>query len=76
MHMSELQLKEIINISNGKRIGNIIDIVVNREGQISKLIVEGRFGKKLLSSNKEDKNIEWNQIIKIGDDIILVDCNE
>lgn len=76
MHMSELQLKEIINISNGKRIGNIIDIIVTNDGKISKLIVEGRIGKKFLSGNKEDKSIEWNQIVKIGDDIILVDCNE
>ena len=30
MNLSELQKKEIINISDGKRIGLIIDVIVNR----------------------------------------------
>ena len=76
MHLSELQLKEIINIANGKRIGSIVDVVVSSDGVISKLVVEERIGKRFLTSNKEDKDILWQQIVKIGDDIILVDLNE
>ncbi len=76
MYLSELQLKEIINISNGKRVGSIIDVVIGSDGMISKLIVEEKIGRKFLSSNKEDKDILWNQIVKIGDDIILVDLND
>lgn len=76
MHLSELQLKEIINIANGRRIGVIIDVIVGSDGVISKLIVEEKNGKKFLANNKEDKDILWDQIIKIGDDIILVDLNE
>ena len=69
-------LKEIINIANGRRIGSIIDVVISSDGVISKLVVEERIGKRFLSSNKEDKDILWQQIVKIGDDIILVDLNE
>ena len=29
MRLSDLQLKEIVNISNGKRIGIIVDVVVD-----------------------------------------------
>lgn len=76
MCLSELQLKEIINVSNGRRIGSIIDVVVNNDGTISKLITEEKVGKRFLSSGKEDKDILWKQIVKIGDDIILVDLNE
>ena len=39
MRLSELQLKEIINISNGKRIGVIVDVIVEQNGNIQKLIL-------------------------------------
>lgn len=76
MYLSELQLKEIINIANGRRVGIIIDVILSSDGTISKLLVEERNGKKFLSNNKEEKEILWSQIVKIGDDIILVDLNE
>jgi YlmC/YmxH family sporulation protein len=70
MHLSELQLKEIINISNGKRIGMIVDVIVSTDGKIEKLVLEEKRGRKFA---KEENEISWNQIIKIGDDIILID---
>jgi len=70
MHLSELQLKEIINISNGKRIGIIVDVIVSTSGNIEKLVLEEKRGRKFA---KEEYEISWNQIIKIGDDIILID---
>ena len=73
MHMSELQTKEIIDISSGKKIGVITDIIVDSKGNIIKLILDRRSGKRFLSNVKDDVEIFWNQIIKIGDDIILVD---
>ena len=70
MHLSELQLKEIINISNGKRIGMIVDVIVSTSGNIEKLVLEEKRGRKFA---KEEYEISWNQIVKIGDDIILID---
>lgn len=70
MRLSELQQKEIINIYNGKRIGMIIDVVVDEKGNINSLILEEKLRRKF---NREEYTISWNQIIKIGDDIILVD---
>jgi YlmC/YmxH family sporulation protein len=70
MHLSELQLKEIIDITNGKRVGAIVDVVVSQNGTIEKLILVEKRGRKF---TKEEYVIYWNQIIKIGDDIILVD---
>ena len=34
MRLSDLQLKEIVNIFNGKRIGIIVDAVVDEKGSI------------------------------------------
>ena len=70
MRLSELQLKEIINISNGKRIGIIVDVIVSTNGNIEKLILEEKRGRKF---TKEEYEVSWNQIIKVGDDIILID---
>ena len=70
MHLSELQLKEIINISNGKRVGTIVDVIITKNGNIEKILVEEKRGRKF---SKEEYEILWNQIIKIGDDIILID---
>ena len=74
MNLSDLQEKEVIDISTGKRIGSIIDIIISMTGNISKLVLEDRkTTRKLFSNTKEDIYLDWKQIIKIGDDIILVD---
>ena len=70
MRLSELQQKEIVNISNGKRIGIIVDVIVDEQGYIKNLILEEKRGRKF---SREEYTVSWNQIIKIGDDIILID---
>ena len=70
MRLSELQLKEIVNIVNGKRIGTIVDCMVDDKGYIKSLLLEEKHGRKF---THEEYSVSWNQIIKIGDDIILVD---
>ncbi len=76
MHMSELQTKEIIDISSGKRVGSISDLIVDSKGNITKLLLDKKIGKRLLANYKEDTELSWSQIIKIGDDIILVDTRK
>ena len=46
MRLSELQTKEIINMSTGKRLGLIIDVIVDNNGLIKSLILEEKKGKK------------------------------
>lgn len=74
MNLSDLQLKEIIDVSSGKRLGSIIDVIVDSRGFISKIMLDNRKSKgRIFSNNKEDVWIEWKNIVKLGDDIILVD---
>lgn len=74
MNLSDLQEKEVIDISTGKRMGAIIDIIISMTGNISKLVLEDRrSSRKLFSKNQDDIYLDWKQILKIGDDIILVD---
>jgi YlmC/YmxH family sporulation protein len=77
MSLAELQTKEVIDISTGRRVGAIIDVIIDKKGSIQKILLEDRKpSRKLFSNNKEDIYILWSQIIKIGDDIILIDREE
>ncbi len=76
MNLSDLQNKEVIDISTGTRLGSIIDVIISLDGTIQKLILDNRkLSRKILSKNDQDITIEWKQIIKIGDDILLVKSN-
>lgn len=72
MMLSDLQNKTVVNLIDGKNIGNIIDMSVDEKGMTTGLVVEKR--KFLISYffNKKEIVIKWNQIEKIGDDVILV----
>ena len=70
MRLSELQTKEIINMTTGKRLGLIIDVIVDTTGEIKSLILEEKRGRRITS--REEYELDWKQISKIGDDIILV----
>lgn len=70
MRLSDLQTKEIINMSTGKRLGMIIDVIISTDGTIKSLILEEKKLKRL--STREEYELDWSQITKIGDDIILV----
>ena len=72
MRLSDLQNKTVVNLIDGKNIGNIIDLNINDKGEATGLVVEKH--KFLISyfSSKKEMVIKWNQIEKIGEDVILV----
>lgn len=73
MRLSELQTKEIINMTTGKRLGLIIDVIVEPNGMIKSLILEEKKSRRITA--REEYELDWKQITKIGDDIILVQDN-
>lgn len=71
MRLSDLQSKNIVNVADGKNIGNIIDVNVGLDGTIESLVIEASKG--IFSLNREsDTEINWKDITKIGEDVILV----
>ena len=71
MNLSDLQNKDLINIVDGKKIGNIIDAKFNVEtGLIEKLIIEP--SKSLFSLKNNSLELNYSDINKIGEDVILV----
>lgn len=76
VRISEFQLKDVVNVTDGRKLGNIGDIDINLDtGKIESIIIS-QTGKLLGFFGKEDEIIiPWNQIIKIGTDVILVRHN-
>lgn len=70
----ELRAKEVVNICDGKKMGNIIDLIFDANcARITGLVVPGE--KTLLNFFKSSNDIfiPYNRIRKIGTDIILVE---
>lgn len=71
---SELRLKEVINVADGRRLGSIWDLELDLvTGRVSALVVPvpGRFLGWL--GRDPDLVIPWESIRKIGTDVILVE---
>ena len=72
MLLSDLQNKDIINLSDGSKIGNIIDAMFNiSNGMIEKIIIEP--SKNVFSFKNNAIEIKFSSIKKIGEDVILID---
>ena len=73
MHLSDLQTKDVVNINDGKKIGRIIDAVINETGIIEYLSLEKRGSLNNLFNKDNETTITFKQIKRIGEDVILVD---
>ncbi|MBT2687951.1 YlmC/YmxH family sporulation protein [Bacillus sp. ISL-47] len=71
--ISEFQMKDVVNVADGRKLGNIGDIDINiNTGKIEAVVIGGA-GKVLGFFGKdEDIVIPWKNILKIGEDVILV----
>jgi len=71
--ISEFQTKDVVNIIDGKKLGTVQDLEIDlRQGKIDSLVVplHGKFFG--LFGGGSEYIIPWNNIIKIGLDVILV----
>ncbi len=73
LKISEFQTKDVINIYDGKKLGTVQDLEIDlKQGRVEALVVPttgkffGMFG------NGTEYIIPWNNIIKIGLDVVLV----
>lgn len=74
---SDLTEKEVVSITDGKKIGMITDLEVDLEkGKINAIIIPE--GKRLMGLfNRElEYEISWNQIKVIGEDVILIEIRD
>jgi len=72
--ISELRARDVVNILDGKKLGNIIDIDLDLEnGKVLALVLPGRLKGFSIFSKREEVSVPWNKIIRIGRDVILVE---
>lgn len=78
MNVSELQLKDVVNVNDGRKLGYVGDLQVNaRDGRIAALVIPRRTGWRQLWRQSEDEwVIPWNNIVKCGADVILVKLDD
>jgi len=72
LKISEFQLKDVVNVADGKKLGNVGDIDIDlTTGKIQAVIIGG--SRVLGFFGKDDEIvIPWKNIVKIGSDVILV----
>ena len=70
----DFKQKEVISITEGKIVGFVVDVQADfTTGEINAIIVAktGKLFNSLMSKNRI--TIPWEKIVKIGEDVILVE---
>ncbi len=74
MRVAELRYKEIINVCSGHRLGPVCDVDMDiNTGRVSALIVPGPCRFFGLFGREDDYILPFDCIVKIGEDIILIE---
>lgn len=72
MRVSELQIKDVVSLVDGRKLGRIVDIELKETGNVSYFVVEPKRFFHFFGNNGEI-NVSMEQIKKIGEDVILVE---
>lgn len=73
IRISEFQAKDVVNVSDGKRLGNIGDVDIDvSTGKIYSIIIQSSNRMLSMFTKEEEIVIPWRSIVKIGSDVILV----
>jgi YlmC/YmxH family sporulation protein len=79
LRFSDLVGKEIINIFDGVRLGTIGDsdmIIDPDSGEVVSIILPGRSNFINLWIDRQEMEIPWSSVKKIGSEVIIVDLDE
>jgi YlmC/YmxH family sporulation protein len=73
MKISDFQTKDVINIVDGKKLGQISDLELDlRLGRIDSIVVPNASRFFGLFGGSTEVIIPWKNIVKIGMDVVLV----
>ncbi len=77
MRFSDFSRKEVINVCNCKSLGYVQDLIFDEcNGHIKAIIIPGPGKWMGMFCRDHEFVIEWECIVRIGPDIILVDIKE
>lgn len=73
MKISDFQTKDVINIVDGKKLGQVSDLELDlRQGRIESIVVPNQSRFFGLFGGNVEVIIPWKNIVKIGLDVVLV----
>ena len=72
MRVSDLQIKDVVSMIDGRRLGRIVDIELEENGTVKYFVVEPKRFFHSFGTTGET-NVSMGQIKKIGEDVILVE---
>ncbi|AZN43692.1 MULTISPECIES: YlmC/YmxH family sporulation protein [Paenibacillus] len=73
MKISDFQTKDVINIVDGRKLGQVSDLELDlRQGRIDSIVVPNYSRFFGLFGGGTDVIIPWRNIVKIGTDVVLV----
>lgn len=74
MKASDLRIKDVINVLDGRRLGGLVDVEVDHEtGKITSIVIPGPSRLFGLLGSGGDIVIPWENIKRVGPDCILVE---
>ncbi len=74
---SDLSTRDVINTVDGRRLGNIVDIELDlANGKIAAVVVPGQPKVLGMFGRSDDYVVPWENVKKIGEDVILVELSE
>lgn len=79
MRLSDLGDKEIVNLANGSRYGQLANAELlfdEHQGHIKAILVPEERGRMNFFGNRDFLQLPWNSIRKIGEDIIIIESPE
>ncbi len=76
LKVSELRVREVVNVLDGRRLGYIGDMDIDLEsGRIRGIVVPGQTKVLGLFGKDTEVYIPWERVVKIGADVILVELD-
>ncbi len=74
---SDLSTRDVINTVDGRRLGNIVDVEIDlNTGKIVAVVVPGQAKVLGILGRSDDYVVPWENVKKIGEDVILVELSE
>lgn len=74
MKYSDMRSKEVICAEDGERLGFVSDLDFDVDtGYVRGLLVPGSYRFMGVFGREDDVYIQWDQIKKIGDDLIIIE---
>lgn len=74
---SDLASRDVVNTVDGRRLGNIVDVELDLDnGKIVAVVVPGQPKMLGVFGRSDDYVVPWENIKKIGEDVILVEISE